>query len=181
MQTFTIYRFDPDTPGAKPAYQDYEVNLDECGPMVRATSPRAGAGPRHECRDHRCMLLNAALVTGCADPGRLDQDQERGRHDAHLPPLLPRGHLWLMCDEHRRCAARLRMHGRSCAPARLRDTHPARWSTCAGTNGLACLTRIAEGAPMKIYPLPRKQPNGLSAAGSPHPDQRSPCSHMRWC
>eukprot|EP01043_Picozoa_sp_COSAG02_P009101 COSAG02_NODE_304_length_25204_cov_11.025095_7_plen_73_part_00 len=35
MQTFTIYRFDPDTPGAKPAYQDYEVNLDECGPMVR--------------------------------------------------------------------------------------------------------------------------------------------------
>ena len=37
MQTFTIYRFDPDTPGAKPAYQDYEVNLDECGPMVRQT------------------------------------------------------------------------------------------------------------------------------------------------
>lgn len=35
MQTFTIYRFDPDTPGAKPAYQDYQVNLDECGPMVR--------------------------------------------------------------------------------------------------------------------------------------------------
>jgi hypothetical protein len=37
MQTFTIYRFDPDTPGAKPAYQDYQVNLDECGPMVRQT------------------------------------------------------------------------------------------------------------------------------------------------
>ena len=36
MQTFTIYRYDPDEVGAKPKYQDYEINLDECGPMVRA-------------------------------------------------------------------------------------------------------------------------------------------------
>ena len=34
--------------------------------------------------------------------GRADQDQERGRSDADLPPLLPRGHLRLLRDEHRR-------------------------------------------------------------------------------
>ena len=43
-QTFTIYRYDPDEVGAKPKYQDYEINLDECGPMVRAPcTPQRGA------------------------------------------------------------------------------------------------------------------------------------------
>ena len=35
-------------------------------------------------------------------PRRADQDQERDRHDADLPPLLPRRHLRLVRDEHRR-------------------------------------------------------------------------------
>jgi succinate dehydrogenase / fumarate reductase iron-sulfur subunit len=34
--------------------------------------------------------------------GRADQDQERDRPDADLPPLLPRRHLRLVRDEHRR-------------------------------------------------------------------------------
>ena len=34
--------------------------------------------------------------------GRADQDQERGRPHAHVPTLLPRGHLRLVRDEHRR-------------------------------------------------------------------------------
>jgi len=33
MKTFSIYRWDPDT-GAKPKMQDYEVDLNDCGPMV---------------------------------------------------------------------------------------------------------------------------------------------------
>ena len=33
---------------------------------------------------------------------RADQDQERDRHDADLPPLLPRGSVRLLRDEHRR-------------------------------------------------------------------------------
>merc|ERR1719352_387449 len=33
MKTFSIYRWDPDT-GARPKMQDYEVDMDECGPMV---------------------------------------------------------------------------------------------------------------------------------------------------
>ena len=33
---------------------------------------------------------------------RADQDQERDRSDARVPPLVPRGHLRLVRDEHRR-------------------------------------------------------------------------------
>ena len=33
MKTFSIYRWDPDS-GAKPKMQDYEIDMDECGPMV---------------------------------------------------------------------------------------------------------------------------------------------------
>ena len=33
MKTFSIYRWDPDT-GARPKMQDYEVDMNTCGPMV---------------------------------------------------------------------------------------------------------------------------------------------------
>ncbi len=33
MKTFSIYRWDPDT-GGKARMQDYEVDMDECGPML---------------------------------------------------------------------------------------------------------------------------------------------------
>ncbi len=58
--------------------------------------------------------------------GRPDQDQERDRSHAHLPPVLPRGHLRVVLDEHRR------------------------------QNTLACLKghRRGEGAGVAIYPLP---------------------------
>ena len=31
---FMIYRFDPDTPGDKPRMQEFDVDLNACGPMV---------------------------------------------------------------------------------------------------------------------------------------------------
>ena len=31
---FLIYRWDPDTPGDKPRMQEYDVDLNTCGPMV---------------------------------------------------------------------------------------------------------------------------------------------------
>ncbi|GFS04518.1 succinate dehydrogenase [ubiquinone] iron-sulfur subunit, mitochondrial [Elysia marginata] len=34
LKKFDIYRWDPDKPGDKPKVQTYEVNLNECGPMV---------------------------------------------------------------------------------------------------------------------------------------------------
>lgn len=34
MKTFKIYRWNPDTPAEKPKLQSYQVDLDDCGPMV---------------------------------------------------------------------------------------------------------------------------------------------------
>eukprot|EP00794_Sanderia_malayensis_P015247 gene15247-16821_t len=34
MKTFSIYRWDPEKPGDKPRLQDFEVDLNNCGPMV---------------------------------------------------------------------------------------------------------------------------------------------------
>lgn len=34
MKQFSIYRWDPDKPGDKPRLQTYEVDLNNCGPMV---------------------------------------------------------------------------------------------------------------------------------------------------
>jgi len=34
MKKFDIYRWDPDLPGDKPKIQTYEIDLNECGPMV---------------------------------------------------------------------------------------------------------------------------------------------------
>ena len=67
IKTFEIYRYDPDS-GANPQLDTFEVDLDDCGPMV----------------------LDALIL-----------DQEQGRFDADLPPLLPRGDLRLLRDEHR--------------------------------------------------------------------------------
>jgi len=44
-------------------------------------------------------------------------------------------------------------------PLLPRNVSHARVRLPAGTNGLACLTRIAEGNAMKIYPLPREPPS----------------------
>lgn len=34
MQTFSIYRWNPDEPAAKPKMQQYSIDLGKCGPMV---------------------------------------------------------------------------------------------------------------------------------------------------
>ncbi|KAI6184344.1 Succinate dehydrogenase [ubiquinone] iron-sulfur subunit, mitochondrial [Aphelenchoides bicaudatus] len=34
VKTFEIYRYNPDNPSSKPALQKYDVDLDNCGPMV---------------------------------------------------------------------------------------------------------------------------------------------------
>ena len=33
-KTLSIYRFDPEKPGSKPEMKNYEVDLNNCGPMV---------------------------------------------------------------------------------------------------------------------------------------------------
>eukprot|EP00112_Aurelia_sp_Birch-Aquarium-sp1_P000931 Seg1091.11 transcript_id=Seg1091.11/GoldUCD/mRNA.D3Y31 product="Succinate dehydrogenase" protein_id=Seg1091.11/GoldUCD/D3Y31 len=34
MKTFSVYRWDPEKPGDKPRMQDFEIDLNDCGPMV---------------------------------------------------------------------------------------------------------------------------------------------------
>merc|ERR1719209_634396 len=34
QKTFAIYRWDPESPGDKPKMQNYEIDLNNCGPMV---------------------------------------------------------------------------------------------------------------------------------------------------
>jgi len=34
MKTFSIYRWDPESPSTKPHLKDYQVDLSDCGPMV---------------------------------------------------------------------------------------------------------------------------------------------------
>ena len=79
--------------GQNPRIDTYDVDLDDCGPMV----------------------LDALIKIKNED-----------RPDADLPPLLPRGHLRLLRDEHRR------------------------------PNTLACTTAIddVQAGRVKIYPLP---------------------------
>ena len=33
-KTFAIYRWDPEQPGSKPKMENYEIDLNNCGPMV---------------------------------------------------------------------------------------------------------------------------------------------------
>ena len=58
--------------------------------------PDEGVNPR---LDTYWVELQDLRADGSRRP---DQDQERDRFDPHLPPLLPRGHLRLVLDEHRR-------------------------------------------------------------------------------
>ena len=130
-------------------------------PACRTLTPRvrgAAAGVQSRCADVAAPVVSCDAGARC-----LDQDQERGRHDSDLPPLVPRGNLWLLRDEHGRCAAPhacgLAAAASAAPPAPLPPTRSRCMADCrahTGTNGLACLTRISEGAPMKIYPLPRK-------------------------
>ena len=70
-----------------------------------ATIPTAGANPRF---DRYTIDLDKMRADG---PRRADQDQERDRPDADLPPLVPRGDLRVVLDEHGR-PQRPRLHDR---------------------------------------------------------------------
>ena len=84
--------------------------------------PDSGENPRYDTLHDRSRQVRAD------GPRRADQDQERDRPDADLPPLVPRGHLRLVLDEHGR------------------------------PNGLACTTAIEElKGDMRITPLPHME------------------------
>jgi succinate dehydrogenase / fumarate reductase iron-sulfur subunit len=81
VQKFKIYRWDPES-GANPRYDTFEIDLDDCGPMV----------------------LDALIkIKNEVDP------------TLTFPPLVPRGHLRLVLDEHER-PQRPRLHHRDGGP-----------------------------------------------------------------
>ena len=67
--------------------------------------PDSGENPRYDTLRDRSRQMRAD------GPRRAHQDQERERPDADLPPLVPRGDLRLLLDEHGR-PQRPRLHHR---------------------------------------------------------------------
>ena len=98
-----------------------QFNLPKNSQLTEARlGPPPGANNLQEFRIYRWNPddgANPRIDTYLGRPRRLrpdgarraDQDQERDRPDADLPPLLPRGHLRLLRDEHRR-AEHARLH-----------------------------------------------------------------------
>ena len=80
--------------------------------------PDGGANPRF---DRYTIDLDKTRADG---PRRADQDQERDRPDADLPPLVPRGHLRVVRDEHGR-PQRPRLHHRDRGSEGRRADHAA--------------------------------------------------------
>ena len=85
-KTFAIYRWNPDS-GETPKMQNYEVNLNECGPMVldALIKIKNEIDPtltfRRSCREGICgscsMNIEADASRACAPSAE--------REDAHLP------------------------------------------------------------------------------------------------
>lgn len=75
MKTFSVYRWDPEKPGDKPRLQDYQVDLNKCGPMVldALLSIKNDQDPtltlRRSCREGICgscaMNINGTNTLAC--------------------------------------------------------------------------------------------------------------------
>jgi succinate dehydrogenase / fumarate reductase iron-sulfur subunit len=73
IKTFKIYRYDPDS-GENPRYDTFEINLDECGPMVldALIKMKSEQDPtltfRRSCREGICgsCSMNIAGKNGLA-------------------------------------------------------------------------------------------------------------------
>src|SRR3569623_3649723 len=59
VKTFKVYRYDPDT-GANPRYDSFEIDLDNCGPMVldalikMKSEQDSSLTFRRSCREGNC-------------------------------------------------------------------------------------------------------------------------------
>jgi len=83
LKSFSIYRWNPDEPDTKPRMQDYEVDLNGCGPMVldALIKIKNELDPtltfRRSCREGICgscsMNINGTNTLAClckiAEPG----------------------------------------------------------------------------------------------------------------
>ena len=105
---------------------------------------------------------------------RADQDQERDRSDADVPPLVPRGHLRLVRDEHRR-RQHARLHaGQRRHPRRRQDlsaaAHAGHQGSGAGPHGLLCAVRLGEAVAADAH-AGAAGPRAAAVEGGPGKDR----------
>jgi succinate dehydrogenase / fumarate reductase iron-sulfur subunit len=89
IKSFKIYRYDPDS-GENPRYDTFEINLDECGPMVldALIKMKSEQDPtltfRRSCREGICgsCSMNIAARTASPAPPRSRIQGRRAHHAA---------------------------------------------------------------------------------------------------
>ncbi|AET41680.1 succinate dehydrogenase iron-sulfur protein subunit SDH2 Ecym_8411 [Eremothecium cymbalariae DBVPG len=95
FKTFKIYRWNPDKPAEKPRLQSYDVNLDECGPMVLdalikiKNEQDSTLTFRRSCREGICgscaMNINGRNTLACLC--KIDQDERKNLKVYPLPHM----------------------------------------------------------------------------------------------
>ncbi|EDO14960.1 hypothetical protein Kpol_388p3 [Vanderwaltozyma polyspora DSM 70294] len=100
MKSFKIYRWNPDTPSVKPVLQNYQVDLNDCGPMVldaliKIKNEQDGTLTfRRSCREGICgscaMNIGGSNTLACLC--KIDQDNTK---DLKIYPLP---HMYVVKD-----------------------------------------------------------------------------------
>lgn len=100
LKTFRIYRWDPEKPNVKPFLQEYEVDLNSCGPMIldALIKIKNELDPsltfRRSCREGICgscaMNINGSNSLACISKINTDTDKP-----SHIYPLP---HMYVIKD-----------------------------------------------------------------------------------
>ncbi|KAK6175371.1 hypothetical protein SNE40_013848 [Patella caerulea] len=95
LKKFQIYRWDPDTKGAKPTMETYEIDLNHCGPMVldALIKIKTDLDPtltfRRSCREGICgscsMNINGTNTLACIN--KIDSNLNKGTKIYPLPHM----------------------------------------------------------------------------------------------
>ncbi|XP_018320334.1 succinate dehydrogenase [ubiquinone] iron-sulfur subunit, mitochondrial [Agrilus planipennis] len=94
-KTFSVYRWNPDTPQKKPYLQDYTVDLNQCGPMIldALIKIKNEIDPtltfRRSCREGICgsCAMNIGGVNTLACISNIDKDTSKATKIYPLPHM----------------------------------------------------------------------------------------------
>lgn len=100
VKTFSIYRWDPENPNEKPRMQNYEVDLDSCGPMVldALIKIKNELDPtltfRRSCREGICgsCAMNIGGTNTLACICKIDTDAKK------VSKIYPLPHMYVVKD-----------------------------------------------------------------------------------
>merc|ERR1712241_168797 len=99
QKTFAIYRWDPEQPGAKPKMENYEIDLNNCGPMVldALIKIKNEMDPsltfRRSCRGGICgsCAMNIGGVNTLACLSKIDANDKKTK-------IYPLPHMYVVKD-----------------------------------------------------------------------------------